>query len=72
MSRRSRTLTFCGVPIVRDPPRKKSYVLITGLEAMQLGIPWRSLKGPWQVNQDVCVIDKRRYQRALRRAKVTR
>jgi hypothetical protein len=42
-------------------------VLVSGLEALQLRLPWRSLKGRYNVNQDAGLFDKRRIARAQRR-----
>lgn len=38
-------------------------VLVSGLQIMQLGIPWKSLRGPYSINRDCCYVDHRRLHR---------
>lgn len=42
-------------------------VLISGLEQLQLGIPQRSIRGPYCINMDAAYVDLRCLNRYLRR-----
>jgi hypothetical protein len=55
------------ITYVPTPRRLGRLRLISGLEMLQLRIPRKSCRSPYQVNQDACYVDFRRLKRAKRR-----